>query len=98
MPNQNSKNQKNYDAGDMYDIQSMAKSDMNWLNVALSDIRLDFIKLSEELKAKGIPSIYLTTLQTKIDMYSYIAEERHDHHADMAKIYEAEWKEQGGDE
>ena len=97
MPNQNSKNQKVYYAGELYDTQSLAAHDMNWMNVALDDIRLDFIKLSKELEATGISPTYFTTLQAKIDMYSFLAEDRHKYHAEMAKIHKAEWEEQGGD-
>lgn len=40
MNNQNAKNTpKTYDAGDLWDIQSLAEFDMNWMEVAISDIK-----------------------------------------------------------
>ncbi len=101
MPNQiNSKNTpKTYDSGDMYDIESLAQYDMNWMQTALERVRRDFIRLSEQLqKNNGVDSIYFDELKTALDMYSYLAEERHAYHAETAKQYEIEWKGQGGDQ
>lgn len=99
MPNQiNSTNtSKKYDAGDMHDIQSLAEYDMKWMHTAIDRIRRDFIDLSKKLQKQGVHSIYFDDLRTVLDMYSYLAEERHAHHADMAEQYKKEWKGQGGE-
>ena len=99
MPNQiNSTNApKKYDAGDMYDIQSLAENDMNWMQTAIDRIRRDFIDLSKKLQKQGVHSCYFDELKTTLEMYSYLAEERHACHAEMAKQYEEEWKGQGGE-
>ena len=91
-------NSKKYDAGDMYDIQSLAAYDMNWVQIALNRVRRDFIKLSMDLQQKGVHSVYFDELQTFLEMYSYLAEERHNYHAEMSEQYEQEWKGQGGAE
>lgn len=96
MPNQNN-TAKTYDAGDMYDIQSLAEYDMNWMNTAIDRVRRDFLNLSKKLQEQGVHSIYFDELKTVLDMYSYLAEERHRHHVEMAEQYEKEWKAQGGD-
>ena len=88
---------KKYDAGDMYDIQSLAEYDMNWMQTAIDRIRRDFIDLSKNLQKQGVHQIYFDDLRTVLDMYSYLAEERHSYHAEMAKQYEEEWKGQGGE-
>ena len=99
MPNQiNSINApKKYDAGDMYDIQSLAEHDMNWMHTAIDRTRRDFIDLSKKLQKQGVHSCYFDELKTTLEMYSYLAEERHACHAEMAKQYEEEWKGQGGE-
>ena len=99
MPNQNNSTNapKKYDAGDMYDIQSLAEHDMNWMHTALDRVRRDFIDLSKKLQKQGVHSCYFDDLRTVLDMYSYLAEERHAYHEKTAKQYEKEWKGQGGD-
>ena len=87
-----------YDAGDMHDIQSLAAYDMNWVQIALNRVRRDFIKLSMDLQQKGVHSVYFDELQTFLEMYSYLAEERHSCHAEMSEQYEKEWRNtKGGD-
>ena len=81
-----------YDAGDMHDIQSLAAYDMNWVQIALNRVRRDFIKLSMDLQQKGVHSVYFDELQTVLEMYSYLAEERHSCHAEMSEQYEKEWQ------
>ena len=81
-----------YDAGDMHDIQSLAAYDMNWVQIALNRVRRDFIKLSMDLQQKGVHSVYFDELQTFLEMYSYLAEERHSRHAKMSEQYEKEWR------
>lgn len=98
MPNQiNSKNPpKTYDAGDMYDIQSLAEYDMNWMHTAIDRVRRDFLNLSKNLQQQGIHSCYFDELKTVLDMYSYLAEDRHRNHAKGAEAYKAEWEKMKG--
>ena len=100
MPNQiNSTNTpKKYDAGDMHDTQSLAAYDMNWMQSALNRVRRDFIKLSADLQQQGIHSCHFDELKTALEMYSYLAEERHNHHAEMSEQYEKEWQNTKGGE
>ena len=99
MPNQNNSTNtpKKYDAGDMHDIQSLAEYDMKWMQTAIDRIRRDFIDLSKNLQKQGVHQIYFDDLRTVLDMYSYLAEERHAYHEKTAKQYEQEWKGQGGE-
>lgn len=98
MPNQiNSTNTpKKYDAGDMHDIQSLAAYDMNWMQSALNRVRRDFIKLSADLQQKGIHSCYFDELKTTLEMYSYLAEERHSYHVETSEQYKKEWEKMKG--
>lgn len=96
-PLENLNTPKTYDAGDMYDIQSLAEYDMNWMHTAIDRIRRDFLNLSKNLQENGVHSIYFDELQTVLGMYSYLAEERLAYHVETAKQYEKEWKGQGGD-
>ena len=87
-----------YDAGDMHDIQSLAEYDMNWMHTAIDRVRCDFIKLRKDLQQQGVHSVYFDELQTFLEMYSYLAEERHSRHAKMSEQYEKEWRNtKGGD-
>ena len=94
MPNQiNSTNApKKYDAGDMHDIRSLAAYDMNWMQSALNRVRRDFIKLSADLQQQGIHSCHFDELKTALEMYSYLAEERHSYHVEMSEQYKKEWQ------
>ena len=94
MPNQiNSTNTpKKYDAGDMYDIQSLAEYDMNWMHTAIDRVRRDFLDLSKKLQQQGVHSCYFDELKTTLEMYSYLAEERHNYHVEMSEQYEQEWE------
>ncbi|RZG87394.1 hypothetical protein [Acinetobacter venetianus] len=95
---ENQNTHKTYDAGDMYDIQSLAESDMYWMHTALDQVRHRIIKLKKTLQEQcNVHECYFDELETLSNMYSYLAEERHRHHAEMAEQYEKEWKSQGGD-
>jgi hypothetical protein len=89
---------KKYDAGDMHDLASLAEYDMNWMQIAINRIRCDFLDLSKKLQQQGVHSVYFDELQTFLEMYSYLAEERHSRHAEMSEQYQQEWKGQGGAE
>ena len=83
---------KIYDAGDMHDLASLAEYDMNWMQIAINRIRCDFIKLRKDLQQQGVHSVYFDELQTFLEMYSYLAEQRHSCHVEMSEQYEKEWR------
>lgn len=90
MNNQNAKNTpKTYDAGDLWDIQSLAEFDMNWMEIAISDIKNRLKEIKAELGGKDVLGFY--ALENVIDMYQYIAEKRHSYHAEQAEKYKKEW-------
>lgn len=101
MPNQiNSTNtSKKYDAGDMYDLASLAESDMNWMCTAISHIRTEVMKLNKLAESgKEVSQYHFSELVTHLDMYEYLAENRHHNHAEGAKAYEQELENtKGGD-
>lgn len=93
------KNSKTYSSGEMFDTQSLATADMNWMRTALEELRHKIIKLKKRLSEQyGLNEIYFDEIETLSSMYSYLAEERHRHHAEMSEIYEKEWKNEGGDQ
>ncbi|WP_302565268.1 hypothetical protein [Acinetobacter baumannii] len=90
MNNQNAKNTpKTYDAGDLWDIQSLAEFDMNWMEVAISDIKNRLKEIKAELGGKDVLGFY--ALENVIDMYQYIAKKRNSYHAEQAEKYKKEW-------
>ena len=100
MPKQNTPTNtpKKYDAGDMHDLASLAEYDMNWMQIAINRIRCDFLDLSKKLQQQGVHSVYFDELQTVLEMYSYLAEERHNCHAEMSVQYGKEWENTKGGE
>lgn len=92
MPNQiNSKNTpKNYDAGDLVDAYSLAECDMQWMSVAITDIKKRLKDIKKEVGHKNIIGFY--DLEHVIDMYQYIAENRLSHYSDETEAYETEWE------
>ena len=81
-----------YDAGDMHDLASLAEYDMNWMQIAINRIRRDFLDLSKKLQQQGVHSVYFYELVTHLDMYEYLAEDRHRNHAKGAEQYKQEWE------
>lgn len=95
MPNQiNSKNMtETYDAGDLEDAYSLARSDMQWMQTAIRHVKKEIIGM-QNLAESGTPihRYYFSELITHLEMYEYIADERHNHHDNEAEAYKAEWK------
>ena len=84
---------KTYDAGDLVDVYSCAESDMQWMNTAISHIRKEVKRLNKLAEnGKEITQYHFTDLIHHIDMYEYISEERHAHHAEQAERYSKEWE------
>ncbi|MFH3773824.1 hypothetical protein WAI13_00260 [Acinetobacter baumannii] len=96
MPNQiNSKNTpKTYDAIDMHDLASLAESDMQWMSVAIKDIRKRLKEIKSELGNNNVLGFY--DLEHVVDMYQYIAENRLHHYSDETEAYETECEKMKG--
>lgn len=93
MPNSNhSKNTSNtYDSGDMADAYLLAENDMQWMSVALADIKKRLKDLKTELRVEHVRGLF--AFEHVLDMYEYLAEERLSSHSSMAEKYQAEWEE-----
>ena len=83
---------KNYDAGDIHDIASLAALDMDWMSTALNLIRKEVARLHKESEKGNLSQYHLAELRTQIDMYSFLAESRHEYHANEADKFKAEWE------
>lgn len=93
------KKSKTYDADEMHDVQSLAASDMYWMQTALEQLRRKIIKLKKSLKEQcGVNEIYFDEIETLSSMYSYLAEERYRHHAEMSDVYKNKRKNEGADQ
>jgi len=87
----NSKNTpKTYDAGDMVDAYSLAECDMQWMSVAITDIKKRLKDIKKETDHQNIIGFH--ALENIVDMYQYIAENRLSHYSNETEAYEAEWK------
>ncbi|MEF9993656.1 MAG: hypothetical protein RSA22_05585 [Acinetobacter sp.] len=90
MPNQNNTS-KTYDAGDLADAYSLAESDMQWMNTAITHVNREIKRLHALAKDGEILTQYhLSELITHLDMYEYLADTRFNYHAKQAKTYELE--------
>ena len=90
MPKINSKHTpETYDAISMYDLASLAESDMRWMEVAITDIKKRIKELKKDL---GINATGFHALDNILDMYEYLAENRLNHYGEEAEAYKAEWE------
>ena len=78
-----------YTTGDMLDAYSLAECDMQWMSVAITDIKKRIKELKNDL---GINATSFYALEHVVDMYQYIAENRLSHYSNETEAYEAEWK------
>ena len=78
-----------YTTGDMLDAYSLAECDMQWMSVAITDIKKRIKELKNDL---GINATGFYALEHVVDMYQYIAENRLSHYSNETEAYEAEWK------
>ena len=95
MPTQtHSKNTpKNYNAGDVADVHSLAESDMHWMSTAITSVNREIKRLHDLAKNGEILSQYhFSELITHLEMYEYLANYRRDCHTRDAEIHEAEWE------
>jgi len=81
---------KNYDAGDMVNAYSLAECDMQWMSVAITDIKKRLKDIKKEAGHQNIIGFH--ALENIVDMYQYIAENRLSHYSNETEAYEAEWK------
>ena len=79
---------KTYTTGDMLDAYSLAECDMQWMSVAITDIKKRIKELKNDL---GINATGFYALEHVVDMYQYIAECRLHHYSGEAEAYQAEW-------
>lgn len=90
MSNQSRNTTKNYNAGDLADVYSCAESDMQWMNIAITDVRKRIKEIKNELGNKNIIGFY--ALEQILEMYKYVSEVRLNHHAEEAERYSKEWE------
>jgi hypothetical protein len=83
---------KIYDAGDMLDAVSLAANDMDWMSTAISIIRKEVTRLHESAEKGELSQYSFVELRTQIDMFAFLASERHEYHANEADRLEAEFK------
>ena len=79
---------KTYTTGDMVDAYSLAEWDMQWMSVAITDIKKRIKDLKNDL---GINATGFYALEHVVDMYQYIAENRLHHYLNETEAYQAEW-------
>ena len=89
MPNQNQKTVSlvHY-LRDVSDAYSLAESDMHWMSFALEKVRREVMRLNK--LAENGTRLYdhdFLDLMTQLDMYSYLADERHNRQAELATNY-----------
>lgn len=78
---------KTYTTGNMADAYSLAEYDMQWMSVAITDIKKRIKELKNDL---GINATGFYALEHVVDMYQYIAECRLHHYSGEAEAYQAE--------
>lgn len=100
MPNQNKQTiSLVHYLADVSDAYSLAESDMHWMNTAISHIRREVRKLNELAKSgKEVTQYHFCELIQHLDMYEYLAENRHDQHAKLAEEYTAKYEASKGGE
>ena len=76
-----------YTTGDMLDAYSLAECDMQWMSVAITDIKKRIKELKNDL---GINATGFYALEHVVDMYQYIAENRLHHYSGEVEAYQAE--------
>ena len=76
-----------YTTVDMLDAYSLAECDMQWMSVAITDIKKRIKELKNDL---GINATGFYALEHVVDMYQYIAECRLHHYSGEAEAYQAE--------
>ena len=76
-----------YTTVDMLDVYSLAECDMQWMSVAITDIKKRIKELKNDL---GVNATGFYALEHVVDMYQYIAENRLHHYSGEVEAYQAE--------
>ncbi len=76
-----------YTTVDMLDAYSLAECDMQWMSVAITDIKKRIKELKNDL---GINATGFYALEHVVDMYQYIAECRLHYYSGEVEAYQAE--------
>ena len=95
MPNQiKSKNTpKTYSARHLHDAHSLATNDMTWMSTALDSVRKEVERLQKAAKdGTQIRESHFNKLNTHLEMYAYLADDRLNSHAEESEKYEKEWE------
>lgn len=72
---------KQYDSSDLLDINALARCDLEWASICISDLRNEVKRLQEEIKTnKHFCSIHFDSVIEKASMYSYLIDNRRDYH------------------
>lgn len=89
MPNQNQKTVSLVRSlGDVSDAYSLAESDMQWMSTAISHTKKEIKKLHDLAKSGAVVTQYhFGELMQHLEMYEYLAENRHHSHAQLAEEY-----------
>ncbi|KAF1020627.1 MAG: hypothetical protein GAK29_03594 [Acinetobacter bereziniae] len=82
------KTPKVYSSTDMVDTYLIAERDMQWMNIAISDIKKHLKEIKSELGDKNVAGFY--TLENMVDMYQYISEKRFSYYNDRVEFHQAE--------
>ena len=87
---------KQYNSLDMYDMATLAQADLEWLSIALTDVRKRVAEVKKEVTEIAPSSQYrFKTLEKILEMYEFIAEEREQHHVNEAHAYKKELEDDG---
>lgn len=94
MSNQNQKSislAKHYAA--LTDAYDLGENDLSWMETALNHVRKEILKLKEKAEnGENISEYHFSELTVFLDMYSYLAEECLNQHAQLAKDYGEKFK------
>ena len=94
MPKINSNNTpKTYSARQLHDTHSLATNDMTWMSAALDSVREEVKRLQEVAKdGTQIRKYHFNKLNTYLDMYAYLANDRLNSHTEESEKYKKEWE------
>ena len=79
----------------LVDAVSMAASDMQWMNTAISHIRREVMKLNKLAESgKEVSQYHFSELVTHLDMYEYLADTRSKYHTDESERLNEEFEQE----
>ena len=84
---------KTYDAGYLWDAHSIAESDLTWCDTAISDLRVKFKDHKDYMiKAYGAHETHFAQIETFLEMYEHLIDDRLKYHKGEAASYKAEFR------